>query len=107
MNKIFACLLVSLLLVTAAEGGEAQDWQNEDYALSMAGALVNEHCGRIWQDGECVSIHACNYQFANLFSLAVSRQHFDECTVLAQGDIVRIADCMVARFNIWLAQQAQ
>jgi hypothetical protein len=27
--------------------------------------------------------------------------------VLAQGDIVMIADCMVARFNTWLTQQPQ
>ncbi|MFT7471824.1 MAG: hypothetical protein ACI8XU_001720 [Kiritimatiellia bacterium] len=105
MNKIFTCLAFSLVVAVAASASEAQEWQGEDYALSMAGALINDHCGRVWQGGEYVSIHACNYQFANLFSRAISSQHFDECTVLARGDIVMIADCMVERFNAWLEQQ--
>ena len=54
-----------------------------------------------------VSIHACNYQLANRFGLAVSGQYFDECAVLAVGDIVKIADCMVERFNNWLGRQPQ
>ena len=107
MSRIFACLAFGLFVATAPSVGEAQDWQGEDYSLSMAGALINDHCGRVWQGGEYVSIHACNYQLANLFTVAVSKLHFDECTVLAGGDIVRIADCMVERFNGWLAQQAQ
>jgi hypothetical protein len=106
MNRILACLVFSLV-ATASNASEAQERQSEDYALSMAGALINDHCGRVWQGGEYISIHACNYQLANLFSVAISAQHFDECTVLAQGDIVMIADCMVERFNTWLAQQAQ
>ena len=107
MNRIFACLVFGLLLAAAARGSEAQDWQSEDYNLSMAGALINDHCGRVWQGGEYISIHACNYRLANLFNAAISAQHFDECTVLAAGDIVMIADCMVARFNSWLAQQGR
>ena len=105
MNRSFTCLLFSLVIAAAASVSEAQDWQGEDYALSMAGALINDHCGRVWQGGKYVSIHACNYRLANLFTVAVSAKHFDECTVLAQGDIVMIADCMVDRFNIWLMQQ--
>lgn len=103
MKKILSYFGFSIL-IAAANTIEAQDWQSEDYAISMAGALINDHCGRVWQ-GEYVSIHACNYQLANRFSLAVSAQHFDECRVLAAGDIVKIADCMVERFNSWLAQK--
>ena len=105
MNRIFACLVFSLTVIAAADTSEAQEWQSEDYSLSMAGALINDHCGKVWQDGDYISIHACNYQLANQFSLAVSSQHFEECTVLARGDIVMIADCMVERFNSWLVQQ--
>lgn len=107
MNRVFTCLGFSLVLAMAANVSTAQDWQGEDYNLSMAGALINDHCGRVWQGGEYVSIHACNYQLANRFNLAVSSEHFDECTVLAAGDIVKIADCMVERFNTWLEQQAR
>jgi hypothetical protein len=105
MNKIAAILGFGLAIATSA--AQAQERQAEDYTLSMAGALINEHCGRVWQAGEYVNIHACNYKLANLFTLSISTQHFADCTVLAQGDIVRIADCMVERFNTWLEQQAQ
>lgn len=107
MSKIFMCLVFSLLVAAPANASEADDWQGEDYALSMAGALINDHCGRVWQGGEYISIHACNYQLANRFTVAISAQHFDECRVLAGGDIVMIADCMVERFNTWLGQQLQ
>jgi hypothetical protein len=107
MNRSFTCLIFSLLVAATTNATKAQDWQGEDYALSMAGALINDHCGRVWEGGDYVSIHACNYRLANFFSVAVSSQQFEECTVLAQGDIVMIADCMVARFNTWLAQQPQ
>ena len=106
MNKIVAGLGFCLVIFVSS-ASSAQEWQSADYSLSMSGALINDHCGRVWQGGEYISIHACNYSLANLFNAAVSRQHFDECTVLAQGDIVKIADCMVARFNTWLEQQAQ
>ena len=107
MNRIIACLVFGLIVAVVPGVGEAQEWQSEDYSLSMAGALINDHCGKVWQGGEYISIHACNYQLANRFSLAVSSQHFEECTVLARGDIVMIADCMVERFNTWLEQQGQ
>jgi len=107
MKKIIRCLSLSLLLIQGSGATHAQDWQAEDYTLSMAGALINDHCSRVWQDGEYVNIHACNYNLANQFTVAISTQQFDECTVQAQGDIVKIADCMVERFNGWLAQQSQ
>ena len=107
MNKIFTRLVLSLVIAATVNSSAEQEWESEDYALSMAGALVNDHCGRVWQGGEYVSIHACNYQLANRFTVAVSAQQFDECTVLSQGDIVMIADCMAARFNTWLTQQPQ
>ena len=107
MNRIFASLVFSLAAVATVSVTEAQDWQGEDYNLSMSGALINDHCGRVWQGGGYVSIHACNYRLANLFTVAISMQHFEDCTVLARGDIVMIADCMVERFNAWVVQQAQ
>jgi len=107
MKKIVRCLSLCVVLTQVAGTIHAQDWQAQDYTLSMAGALINEHCGRVWQNGEYVNIHACNYNLANLFTIDLSARHFEECTVLAQGDIVKIADCMVERFNGWLAQQSQ
>ena len=107
MSKIFTCLVFSLVVAATVNSSAEREWQSEDYALSMAGALINDHCGRIWQGGEYISIHACNYQLANRFTIAISAQQFEECTVLAQGDIVMIADCMLTRFNIWLTQQPQ
>ncbi len=105
MNRIFTCLAFSLAIATSASA--AQDWQGEDYNLSMAGALINDHCSRVWQGGEYVSIHACNYRLANQFTVDISAGHFEDCTVIAQGDIVKIADCMVERFNAWLSQQPE
>ena len=107
MRKILACLVLSLVVAAVFNASAAQEWEGEDYALSMAGALINDHCGRVWQGGEYVSIHACNYLLANRFTVVVSAKQFEECTGLAQGDIVMIADCMVARFNTWLTQQPQ
>jgi len=105
MSRIFTCVAFSLIVSAATNASTAQEWEGEDYALSMAGALINDHCGRAWQGGEYISIHACNYQLANLFTVAVSAKHFGECTVLTRGDIVMIADCMVERFNTWLLRQ--
>lgn len=104
MSKQFANLAFCLLVFLMGNAISAQDWQAEDYTLTMSGALINDHCGRTWENGEYISIHACNYQLANSFTLDVSTQHFQECTVLAQGDIVQIADCMVVRFNDWIEQ---
>lgn len=102
MFKNFTLLTLGLLatqLVNAAEP------QAEDYTLSMAGALINDHCGRTWQEADYVNVHACNYQLANRFTLEIATTHFSECTVLAGGDIVKIADCMVTRFSVWLGEE--
>ena len=107
MNRILACVLLSLIVGNAAIASAAEDWQARDYNLSMAGALVNDHCERNWQGGEYISIHACKYQLANLYNLDTSAGHFAECTELAGGDIVMIADCMVGRFTAWLVQEQQ
>lgn len=107
MNNVLMSLFISLLVIATTSSSEAQDWQAEDYSLSMAGALINDHCGRVWQGGGYISIHACNYRLANLFTASVSAKQFEECGVLAQGDIVMIADCMVERFNTWLEQLPQ
>ena len=102
MNNILASLLLALAAATAVNAAESTEPQAKDYTLSMAGALINDHCGRSWQSAEYVNVHACNYQLANLYTIGISSVHFDECTVRARGDIVMIADCMVTRFNAWL-----
>tara|TARA_R110002073_G_scaffold227972_1_gene388793 strand:+ start:2245 stop:2568 length:324 start_codon:yes stop_codon:yes gene_type:complete len=104
MNRILACLFLALV---AAQSVNAAEPQAADYTLSMAGALINDHCGRSWQNAEYVNVHACNYQLANVYTLEISSAHFGECTVLARGDIVMIADCMVARFNTWLGENEE
>jgi len=102
MSKTPALLLVALL---ATQTSVAAEPQAEDYTLSMAGALINDHCSRTWQSAEYVNIHACNFQLANRYTLEIATADFEACTVAAGGDIVRIADCMVARFNSWLTEE--
>lgn len=105
MSRVLSRLVFITLISVGAGTANAQDWQADDYSLSMSGALINDHCSRTWEGGDYISIHACNYRLANLFNASVSSQQFEECTVRSQGDIVRIADCMVERFNAWIAQQ--
>ena len=107
MNRILTSLAFSAIVAAATTISAAQDWQAQDYSLSMAGAMINDHCGKAWQEEGYLSVHACNYRLANLFSPAISSQQFAECAEIARGDIVMIADCMSQRFNSWLAQQAQ
>ncbi|MEX0964901.1 MAG: hypothetical protein WDZ52_12750 [Pseudohongiellaceae bacterium] len=99
MVKILPLLLLSVVTTQSASAAEPQA---ADYTLSMAGALINDHCTRTWQSAEFVNIHACNYQLANQFTLEIASTHFNQCTVAARGDIVMIADCMVAGFESWL-----
>lgn len=102
MNRIICCLFFGLLVTTAANAAESEDSSARDYNLSMAGALINDHCERNLQTSTYISIHACNYQLANLYTLDISSVHFDGCAVASGGDIVKIADCMVERFNAWI-----
>ena len=98
-------LLAGMLVSVSAIAAESDEPQPEDYNLSMAGALINDWCGRQWQDKGYISIHACNYQLAQQYNLEISSAHFSECVVQSGGDIVRIADCMVAQFNAWSRQE--
>lgn len=107
MNKLPAYLLFYLSAAQAIPAAVAAEPGAEDYTLSMAGALINDHCERSWQDAAYVNKHACNYELANRYTLELSTAHFNECAVQANGDIVRIADCMVARFTAWLGEPAQ
>ena len=107
MNRILCCLVLSLIITKASNASEAKDPLPRDYNLSMAGALINDTCERNWQSSEYISIHACNYQMAHLYNLGISAVHFDECVAVAGGDIVKIADCMVERFNAWFLQEQQ
>ncbi|GJM14663.1 MAG: hypothetical protein DHS20C12_30660 [Pseudohongiella sp.] len=107
MNILLRGIALAAAVAIGPNLAYAQDWQDSDYALSMAGALINDHCGREWQNGEYISVHACNYRFSNLFNSEISTQHFDACRTLARGDIVMIADCMVERFGSWLDEQGQ
>lgn len=105
MIRILYCLLLSLLVNTAANAAETEDSSARDYNLSMAGALINDHCERNLQTSNYISIHACNYQLANLYTLDISAVHFDGCVAATGGDIVKIADCMVERFNAWILKE--
>lgn len=105
MNRILACLIVSLTITTAGAASETDDSEARGYNLSMAGALINDWCERQLEASEYISIHACNYQLAQLYNLDISTVHFEGCAVASGGDIVRIADCMVDRFNAWTLQE--
>lgn len=98
-------LFSSLFLNSASFASEAKQPSSQDYNLSMAGALINNWCKRNLQTSEHISIHACNYQLSQRYNLDVSSLHFEECTVAAVGDIVKIADCMDTRFNAWQVQE--
>ena len=104
MGRIVCCLIVSLTVTTSGAASESRDSEARGYSLSMAGALINDWCERQWQTTEYISIHACNYQLAQLYNLAVSTVHFEDCAVASGGDIVRIADCMLNRFNLWILE---
>ena len=101
------CTLNRMLMMMAVcfSGGLAlaQEPQAEDYNLSMAGALINDWCGRQLEETDFISIHACNYATAQKHNEETSLSHFTECAIAAGGDIVRIADCMQAQFNEWIA----
>lgn|GEM_PF-561716 len=92
-----AALLLCASCITT--GAEAPD--GHSYNLSMAGALINDWCGRQWQAAGYISIHACTYEVAQLYNLEVSSGHFTACAEQSGGDIVQIADCMVNRFGAW------
>jgi len=95
---------MATLCLTAATSW-AQEPQAEDYNLSMSGALINDWCERQLQETDYISIHACNYATAQRYNLELSLSHFTECALAAGGDIVRIADCMQAKFNEWVGAE--
>lgn len=82
----------------------AQEPQAEDYHLSMSGALINDWCSRQWQEQRYITQHACNYALSQRYDLDISSTHFSECAVANGGDIIKIADCMMQRFNNWIGQ---
>ena len=83
----------------------AQEPEAQDYALSMAGALINNWCGTRWQDAGYISLHACNYELAQRYNRELSSSDFENCAVANGGDIVKIADCMLERYDIWIAEE--
>lgn len=105
MGRILCSLVCSFVFAGVVHAGEAQIEQGLGYNLSMAGALINDRCEKNWQSSGYISIYACNYQFAQLYHLEIASAHFSECAAAAGGDIVKIADCMVARFNAWIAAE--
>ena len=104
MNRILFYLVFSILAASTVVANAADDSEAGKMHLSMAGALISDWCERNWQTSEYISIHACNYQFAQLYNLDISTRDFSECVAITTGDIVKIADCMVYRFNAWLPQ---
>ena len=105
MNKFLCCLLTSLTLVRAVNASAAEQPEGIDYNLTMAGSLVSNWCEPNWETQGYLTADACNYQLAQLYNLEVSSVDFGECTVVAGGDIVRIAECMVERFDGWLVEE--
>lgn len=105
MKKYFGVAIVHLLLATMGIASNAEESESRGYNLSMAGALINDWCGRQWQASGYITIHACNYELAQQYNFAISSVHFENCAVASQGDIVQIADCMVLRFNAWANQE--
>lgn len=102
MRRILCGLVLILVEVNAVNAAEARIDEGLGYNLSMAGALINDRCERNWQSSGYISIYACNYQFAQLYNFDISSAHFSECAAAVGGDVIRIADCMVERFNAWI-----
>ena len=106
MNRISVFKVIRLLpaasVLLLAEPGVAQEPQAEDYALSMAGALISDWCGRQWQEEKFITQHACNYAISQRYDLETSSSQFTDCALANGGDIVKIADCMTASFNDWI-----
>lgn len=105
MHRTLAALIINFVLVTSSQAGEARNEEALGYNLSMAGALINDKCERSWESAGYISIHACNYQLAQFYDMEIASAHFAECATASGGDIVKIADCMVARFNAWVAAE--
>jgi hypothetical protein len=105
MKALLYCLFLSLSMASNAYAEDASEPSAKDYSLSMAGALISDWCEKNWQLSNHISIHACSYQLSQAYDWELSSTHFAECTAEAIGDIVKIADCMVARFNTWLGNE--
>jgi len=105
MKILSYCFFISLSMTTMSYANDAKEPSGLDYNLSMAGALISDWCEKNWQTSDHISIHACNYQLSQAYDWELSSAHFEECTVQATGDIVKIADCMVSRFNTWLVEE--
>lgn len=105
MHITSRALINSFMLVTFCLAGKARTEEALAYNLSMTGALINDKCERSWESAGYISIHACNYQLAQLYDMEIATAHFAECAAASAGDIVKIADCMVARFNAWAAAE--
>ncbi len=105
MKRTLSALVISFTLVTTSQAGEDGNGEALGYNLSMAGALINDKCEGGWKDEGYISIHACNYHFAQFYNMEIAGAHFTECATASGGDIVKIADCMVALFNAWVAAE--
>jgi hypothetical protein len=104
-NLIVALVVALLVFPFISPEVHAQEPDGEDYNLSMSGALINDWCTRNWQDTDFITVHACNYSLAQRYTLEVSEAEFASCAVANGGDIVKIADCLFARFGEWIAEQ--
>lgn len=98
-------LMAVVVLSQLSLSGLAQEPKAQDYALSMAGALINNWCSTRWQDSGYISLHACNYELAQLYNRELSSRDFQNCAVANGGDIVKIADCMLERYNTWVTEE--
>lgn len=105
MKALLAYIVLNLSMASIAYAQDTNEPSARDYNLSMAGALISDWCEKNWQTSAHLTIHACNYQLSQSYDWKLSSAHFEECTVEATGDIVKIADCMVARFSTWLEKE--
>ncbi len=103
MKVRMLCGIIALCFSATAGQVSAQEEDAQAYALSMAGALINNWCGSNFEAQQFISIHACNYQLAQRYNQGVSSGHFNECARANGGDIIKIADCMLLQFEQWIA----
>jgi len=104
VRQIVFFLLVSSLVSFASAATDDNAAESRNLNLSMAGAVINDWCGRNWQASEFITVHACNYQLAQDYNFVTASSDFNACVEITGGDIVQIADCVLFRFNTWIEQ---
>lgn len=102
MNRSLCLFFTVAVLSLPTHAAETQSSTARDYNMSMAGALINQHCEQSWEASRDISINACRYRISQLYNFAIASAHFEKCTDSAVGDIVKIAECMTEEFAGWV-----